>query len=359
MERKLCIIRDDRYLEHKPGLVHPEHPLRLEAVHRMLDRDFPGRVIAVRPEAATMDQLEMVHTPTYIKKVLRTADLDFTHLAPDTPAGPKTYLAAWLAVGGCLKALELLMTGECETAFALVRPPGHHALPDRAAGFCIFNNLAVTARQALNRFGLERILIVDWDVHHGNGIQHIFYGEREVLYFSTHYLSTFPQTGDWKETGAGAGLGYTVNIPLPKDTDDDDILHCYRDVLGPVFRRYEPQLVLVAAGFDAHRDDPLGRLALTAKSFGWLTRLVRGLADAAGRPPVLFALEGGYDLKGLADSVHEVIGALLDLEPQAALPHPDTERGAALVARARLTHGPYGVWVDAPPSLLNQARMNS
>lgn len=344
MGLQVGIVRDERYLEHRTGLIHPENLRRLEAVHEMLDQDFPRGLTALRPEAAGLDDLELVHTPAYIEKVLKTAERDFTYLAEDTPAGARTYLAAWLAVGGCLSALRALSSGQAQACFALIRPPGHHALPDRAGGFCIFNNLAVTARYALKFLGRGRVLIVDWDVHHGHGLQEIFFREKEVLYFSSHYRGWYPRTGAWEETGQGPGAGYTINLPLPREVGDEDILHLYREVLGPVVRAYRPELILVAAGFDAHAQDPLGRTELTEKAFGWLTRLLLKLGREVGTPPLLLALEGGYDPPALARSVREVLRALTGDEPGSELPRPETQRAAALVERARQVHGPLGLW---------------
>jgi len=346
MSRRVCIVRDDRFLEHETGLVHPENPNRLRAIHRMLDKEFSRGLISIKPEPATVDDLEMVHTPGYIKKLLTTAEYDFTYLAPDTPVGAKSYLAAWLAVGGCLRVLEALMEGRCQAGFALVRPPGHHALPDRASGFCIFNNLGVTARQAQKVYGLDRILIVDWDIHHGNGLQQLFYQEKEVFYFSSQYISSFPQTGDWGEAGQGPGLGYTVNIPLIKNMGDEDMLHCYRETVGPIIRRYRPQLILVAAGFDAHARDPLGHTSLSERGFGWLTQLLVECGDEIGGPPILLALEGGYDLEALAASVREVLKALLSDGAGCNLSDMVTAQGQELAARAAQVHAEFGVWVD-------------
>ncbi|MBU2548310.1 MAG: histone deacetylase [Proteobacteria bacterium] len=344
---RVGIIRDDRFLEHKTGLIHPEHPNRLKAIHAMLDRDFASGLIHIQADLATMDELELVHTPTYIKKVMKTAEREFTHLAPDTPASNMTYLAAWLAVGGCLKALEALMTGRCDSVFAFVRPPGHHAVEDRALGFCIFNNLGIAARKALQGFSLGRILIVDWDIHHGNGLQQLFYEDPRVLYFSSHYLSSYPATGDWEETGQGDGLGYTINVPIPKNMEDDDIVHCYREILGPVVRRYRPELILVAAGFDAHGADPMGHARLTERAFGRLTRLIMDLREENGRPPVLLALEGGYDLPALAASVHEVLDALLGKAYPGEIQETTTPAGADMAARAARVHAEFGIWTDA------------
>ncbi|MBU2550825.1 MAG: histone deacetylase [Proteobacteria bacterium] len=352
MVSKIGIVRDNRFLEHETGLVHPEQAFRLKAIYKMLDRDFGDALVRIRPWPAAIDELEMVHTPAYIEKLLTTADYDFTYLAPDTPASSRSYLAAWLAVGGCLRALESLMSGECDCVFALIRPPGHHALPDRASGFCIFNNLAIAARQGQKAFGLDRILIVDWDIHHGNGIQQIFYEEREVFYFSSHYIGSFPHTGDLDEAGLGPGLGYTVNIPLPKNLADDDILHCYREVLGPIIRRYRPQIIMVAAGFDGHFRDPLGHLGLTEKGYGGLTRLLLDCGDEVGGPPLLLALEGGYDITALAESVRAVLRVLTSDRGESEPDIPVTPLGRDLAEQAARVHARYGVWLDRPPEHL-------
>jgi len=344
MASRVCIIRDNRFLEHKTGLVSLEHPNRLKAIHQMLDTDFPEKLVTIKPEPVTMDVLETVHTPIYIEKILKTAEYEFVHLSPDTPASTKTYLAAFLAVGGCLQALDSLMSGNCEAAFALIRPPGHHALPDRASGFCIFNNLGVTALRAISTYGLKRILIVDWDIHHGNALQRLFYDKKEVLYFSSHYVFTFPQTGAWEDTGKGEGSGYTVNIPLLKNLGDDDILHCYRDILGPIIVEYKPQLILVAAGFDGHRDDPLGRTNFTEIGYRWLTQLIMKFGAKVGSPPILLALEGGYNLMALAASVREVLMTLAAGDIKAEIPHPNTPPGEELVTKAKQIHARFGIW---------------
>ncbi len=346
MALKVGIVRDERYLEHKTGHMHPDHPNRLKAVYQMLDTDFPSGLIHVRPEPATLEHLELVHTPAYIDKVLKTADHKLTSLDPDTPASEKTYLAAWLAVGGCLKGLEALLSGQCHVCFPLVRPPGHHALPDRAGGFCIFNNLGITARFAMNQHGFQRILIVDWDTHHGNGLSDLFYGEKEVLYLSTHDTGLYPHTGDWVETGKGEGEGYTINIPVPAALEDQEILFLYQEILVPVMRRYAPELILVPAGFDAHYQDPVGRSRLTEAFFRRLTHLILNLRSEVNDPPILLALEGGYDPQALASCVREVLKALTGEGHQESLSGEGTKRAAELVQKARKVHSGYGVWVD-------------
>ena len=267
MELRIAVVRDNRYLLHQPGLVHPDRPERVEEIYKMLDSDFSDVLITLEPELATLEQLELVHTPNYIRKVLKTSERAFTNLAPDTPVCSQSYLAAWLAVGGCIKGLQALLSGRCDICFALIRPPGHHAAPDRAAGFCIFNNLGVTARYALARHGFRRILIIDWDIHHGNGIQDLFYDQREVFYLSSHYRGWYPPTGDWSETGVGDGLGYTVNLPLSKDVQDADMLFLYWKVLVPIAQSYKPELIFVAAGFDGHHRILLVELDLQSGHF--------------------------------------------------------------------------------------------
>jgi len=345
MELKVGVIRDERYLEHKTGHIHPEHPNRLKAVYQMLERDFAHGLIEIEPEPATLEQLELVHSPPYIEKVLKTADYKSTSLAPDTPASAKTYLAAWLAAGGCLKGLEALLSGQCDICFPFIRPPGHHALPDRAGGFCIFNNLGITARWGMKRHGLQRILIIDWDIHHGNGIQDLFFGEKEVLYLSSHDTGLYPYTGDWEETGNGGGEGYTINLPVPRELEDREFLHLYQEILGPVVRKYGPELILVAAGFDAHHEDPVGRSRLTEASFRGLTHLLLELRSEIDHPPILFALEGGYDPQALALSVRAVLVELTSDGPDEKFIGEETQRTGELMEKARRIHGKYGVWV--------------
>jgi acetoin utilization deacetylase AcuC-like enzyme len=338
-----AVVRDPRFLEHQTGLTHPENPARLKAVYDLLDERFSGRLMEIAAEPAGLDTVELVHNPGYIELVLKTADQEFTRLAPDTPVSSRSYLAAFLAVGACLAGLEAMLAGRCDACFALVRPPGHHAQIDRAGGFCIFNNLGITARWARRQRDLDRILIVDWDVHHGNAIQDLFYDTAEVLYFSSHYPALYPHTGDFSEAGQGPGTGYTINVCVPKTFSDADALHLYREILTPAVEAYRPQAILVAAGFDAHRDDPVGHTRLTRLGFGWLTALMTDLARRAGGVPLLLALEGGYDPVALRNSTDEVLSTLLGDRPQGP-PRVATELGAELVGRARVIHRQYGLW---------------
>ncbi len=346
MALKVGVVRDPRYLDHKPGLVHPESPNRLKSVYRMLDSEFEGKLITIRPEPATLEDLELVHTPSYIKRILSTAERDFTTLTPDTSVSSMTYMAAWLAVGGCIKGLEAVLDETCRVCFSLVRPPGHHALPDRAGGFCIFDNLGIAAKYALERRGIRRILLTDWDIHHGNALQDLFYDDDRVMYVSTHYMGWYPNTGDWMETGEGKGAGYNVNIPVPKELGDDDIIHIYRDILRPIVKRFRPDLILVAAGFDGHQRDPLGRTRLTEKAYHRLMHLTLLLSDAVESAPIMLALEGGYDNRALAASVREVIDVLTFEGRRERLTTVRTGRAAAVVEKVREIHRRFKVWVD-------------
>ncbi len=346
MALKVGVIRDDRYLEHETGIIHPEHPNRLKYAYRLVDAEFSREVAYVKPQPVTLADLEAVHTPGYVNKVLHTANLDFTHLAQDTPTTPRSYMAAWLAVGGCTTALEALRAGEFDVCFSLVRPPGHHAQPDRAAGFCIFNNLGITARYALRKYGYKRILIVDWDLHHGNALQELFYREKEVLYISSHYTNIFPYTGEWEETGAGKGEGYNVNMVLTKAIEDLDLLYLYRQVVGEAIRRYQPDLILVAAGFDLHNQDIFSRAKITENVFGMLTRLILDCRSEVGAPPLLLALEGGYRIPALVKSIREVLKVLTDSGPPVKLPSETTPTGEQLLTTARRSHSKYGIWAD-------------
>jgi acetoin utilization deacetylase AcuC-like enzyme len=350
--RKRCIgmnvgiVRDNRYLDHKPGNTHPEHPRRLKAVYDALDRDPGPDLIAVSPEPATLELLETVHTASYIKKVLKTAEQPFTSLAPDTPTSSMTYLASWLAVGGCIKGLEGLFSARYDACFALVRPPGHHARTDGAGGFCIFNNLGVTAQYALTRLHLERILIIDWDIHHGNGLNDLFHEEEKVLYFSTHDVLLYPYTGNFEDVGKGKGAGYTVNLPIAREMEDADFLYVYDQVMTPIILRYRPQLILVAAGFDGHHNDPIGKCLFTEQMFFLLTSLLLNAREEVGNPPLLLALEGGYQPAALARCVSEVLRCLTVEGISREIPKPRTDRTREIVQKARDIHKEFGVWVD-------------
>ncbi len=343
MGLKVGIARDERFLEHKTGHFHPEHPNRLTSIYRMIDQELSGKVIDFKPEPASLEHIERVHTPGHIRQMLKTAELRLTSLAPDTPVSATSYLAAWLAVGACLKGVDCLMDHECDAFFALVRPPGHHALPDRAGGFCLFNNIAIAALYAIEKYKLERILVIDWDIHHGNGIHDFFYEDRRVFYLSTHDLMLYPYSGEMEQTGKGNGEGYTINIPLDRSFSDDDAIYIYQEILTPLINGYKPQLVMVAAGFDAHADDPIGRSRLTEKTYAGITALLVKLRKTYEHFPLLFSLEGGYDQRSLTQSVKAVLAELINEHETNSKALTPSQDAVALVNSVRATHSRYGV----------------
>ena len=343
MSLKVGIARDERFSEHKTGHFHPEHPNRLTAIYRMIDQDFADKVLNFKPEPAMLEHIERVHVPGHIRRILKTAEQRVTSLAPDTPISASSYLAAWLAVGACLQGVDQMMAKECDAFFALVRPPGHHALADRAGGFCIFNNIGIAAKYAIETYHLERILIIDWDIHHGNGIHDLFYDDPRVLYLSTHDLMLYPYSGEIDQTGAGPGEGYTVNIPIDRAFSDDDMIYVYREILTPLFLKYAPQFIMIAAGFDAHADDPIGRSRLSEKAYAGITRLLVSLREVIASPPLLFALEGGYDLRALTRSVKAVISELINEQETDVTSLSYSQDAVNLVARVQKTHSKYGM----------------
>jgi acetoin utilization deacetylase AcuC-like enzyme len=305
---KTGIVKHPLYLEHKTGIMHPENPYRLESIYTMLEsRDFSGGLVNIEPRFAKLSEILLVHDPGYVDRVLDSAEKTQVRFDPDTVTSPKSYRAAWLAAGGVMEAIRAVMAGEVQNAFALIRPPGHHALRDRAMGFCIFNNLAIGARYALNSQGLERVLIVDWDLHHGNGIQEIFYEDPHVLYSSIHRHPYYPWTGEAEEVGKGEGMGFNVNVPVECGGSDPDYANLIRHLLMPIARRFRPELILVAAGFDIHHGDPLRSMNVTEAGFARMTQLLMEVASELCAKRVVLALEGGYNSEALRDSVAMVL----------------------------------------------------
>ncbi len=310
--KRTGIVRDERYIEHITDDYHPENPNRLRSIYGMLQQsDMEGLFTEIPPRFATMEELEMVHLPSYIDLIASTADQPARRLDPDTVTSPKSYEAACLAVGGVLEAIEAVLQGSLDNAFALIRPPGHHAERNRAMGFCIFNNIAVGAKYTIKTHGLERILIIDWDVHHGNGTQNTFYEDPKVLYFSTHrYGFFYPGTGAPTEVGTGKGEGFTVNVPMSPGCGDAEYGNIFLHILRPIALSYNPQLILVSAGFDTYSRDPLGGMMMTERGYARLTNIIMDIAQTTCAGKIIFALEGGYDLDGLATSVKAVLREL-------------------------------------------------
>jgi acetoin utilization deacetylase AcuC-like enzyme len=316
---RVGLYDDPLFRKHDTGHGHPERPERLDAVRRGIwQAGLEAEVRMVSPRPATSAELLRVHTAGHLALVASTEGRHY-RFDPDTQAGPQSYPAALRAAGALVDAVDQVLDGELDRAFCAIRPPGHHALPDRAMGFCLFNNVAVAAAHALSR-GLERVLVVDFDVHHGNGTQATFYGEKRVLYVSSHAWPFYPGTGGVDEVGEGPGRGFTVNLPLPGAMGDREYTSVYRQIVEPIGRAFDPELVLVSAGFDAHRGDPLAGMDMTAAGYAELMDLCVDLAGGAGRGRVVAALEGGYGLPALAQSAAAVTRVLLGDKPAHLVP---------------------------------------
>ena len=334
-------VYDPVYLEHGvPG--HPETPARLQAIMSHLEESgLLERLVRVEPRDATAADLELVHSYELIARVRGLAAEGGGWLDADTYVVPRSDEAALRAAGGVLAAVDAVLDSAVGSAFCLVRPPGHHATPSGAMGFCLYNNVAVAAAHVLQRRGLEWVAVVDFDVHHGNGTQDAFYADPRVLYFSTHQYPFYPGSGYWAETGEGPGQGATVNVPLPRGCGYDEYLRAYREVCAPVLRRFRPQILLVSAGFDAHFADPLAQMLLSSRGYYEIASLLRELADELCEGRIVYALEGGYDHTALAWSVRACIDTLLGNAfaedphgPGPQVPGPNIDVALSAVKRA-------------------------
>ena len=303
---------DPIYLEHNAPPDHPENKERLVRIMGLLEKQgVLERLVAVEATPVSLELLARNHSQRYIDTVRQVAERGGDHLDLDTYTSPRSYEVALMAAGGLVNAVEAVLEGKVDNAFALVRPPGHHAVKARGMGFCLFNNVAVAARYALQEKGLERVLIVDFDVHHGNGTQEAFYDESCVLYFSTHQYPYYPGTGHWREIGRGEGEGYTANVPLPGGVGDKGYGFIFDEFLYPLAERYRPQLILVSAGYDAHWADPLAAMQLSITGYATLTRTLKTMADQLCEGRLIFTLEGGYQLEVLAYAVLNTFHVLL------------------------------------------------
>ncbi len=308
---KTAILQDKLFLEHDPGYSHVESPDRLKVIYDMLKKpEVRKRFVFPEFSPATREIIALNHTEALINQVAATADQTFASLDGDTSTSPRSYDAACLAAGALVDGIKLLLSDEIDNGFALVRPPGHHAETDRAMGFCLFNNVAIGARYAIEKMGLKRVLIVDWDLHHGNGTQHSFYDTDTVLYFSTHQYPYYPGSGAVNETGRGAGRGYTVNVPLSPGLGDAQYARIFNEILTPVARQYKPELILVSAGFDIAMGDPLGAMLVTSAGFAYMAGVLTALATELCRGRLLFTLEGGYNLEAQLNGVLAVLTVL-------------------------------------------------
>lgn len=336
LRRTTGIVKDPRYAGHCMGPGEPECPERLEVLYTLLDE--PGLADAltvIAPRPAETAELETVHAPQYIRRIAATAGHTSTYLDEDTRTAPGSHEAAVLAAGGLCRAIEAVHNRAVGNAFALVRPPGHHAEHNASGGFCLYNNIAVGTRFAQNRLGRSRILVVDWDLHHGNGTQQCFAEDPSVLFFSTHKAFTYPHTGRAADIGKGRGKGYTINVPLLPGFGDGEFLVLFEALLRPVAMAFQPDLVLVSAGFDIHADDPMGGMQVTPDGFAAMTRVLLDIADACCDGKLVMVLEGGYDLASLRDSVRQVLRELTGQQRTDLAP---------ILASADLEKTAYPVW---------------
>lgn len=307
---KTAVLWDSRYLLHDMGIFHPESPKRLEAIGRVLDEQaLQQKIERIVPREATVEEIALVHDFQYVKKIEQTSGHEVA-LDPDTTACPHSWEAARLAVGGLLQCVDDVYAGKHSNAFAFVRPPGHHAEKARAMGFCLFNHVAIAAEYALQHYGAKRILIMDYDVHHGNGTQWAFYDRNDVFYISTHRYPFYPGTGARKEEGVGAGKGHTLNVPFLGGEGDHEYLMRFDEEVIPAAMDYRPDLVLVSAGYDAHRLDPLGGMNVTADGFARMTESLLRVARECCQGRLVLTLEGGYSLEGLTESVRACLQIL-------------------------------------------------
>ena len=303
------IVRDDLFIQHDPGSWHPESPDRLRDIYRSLDEgDWP--LINLERRMATKEDITRIHGPEHFQKMASTDGQPVMRLDADTATSPQSFNAAMAAAGGLIDLTEKVITGELDNGFALVRPPGHHAEANRAMGFCLFNNVAIAAARAIEKHGLSRILIVDWDLHHGNGTQHSFYGDHRVLYFSTHQYPHYPGTGGIGETGRGQGLGYTINVPLAWGHGDEEYTAIFQKILVPVCKIFRPELILVSAGFDIFHKDPLGDMQVSARGFAAMAQILKRMAEEYCSGRLVFTLEGGYHIGGQTSGVGKVLDVL-------------------------------------------------
>jgi acetoin utilization deacetylase AcuC-like enzyme len=305
------LIYDSIYLKHDTG-AHPENARRLEAILRVLDQDheLSNRLLRDAPRPASNEDIERCHREDLILHVERACERDEGYLDVDTRISPESFEVARFAAGAAVAAVDAAMREEGGRSFALIRPPGHHATITTAMGFCLFNNAGIAARYAQARYGVERVLIIDWDVHHGNGTQEIFWTDPSVFYFSTHQYPYYPGTGSADERGGGKGEGFTLNVPLPIGTTAHDHRRAFTDALHEIERRFPPDLIIISAGFDSRRGDPLGGLMLEDEDFSEMTKEVLRIAEKHGAGRLVGLLEGGYNLNLLGNSVRSHLAAL-------------------------------------------------
>jgi acetoin utilization deacetylase AcuC-like enzyme len=302
-------LYDPLYMKHRTGYGHPERPERLAAINdAIMGAPYYRELVKIRPSLPEMRYIEMIHSPSYIQRVMKEIMSGAQYLdSMDTGVCQESFDIALQAVGGALNMCDAIMDGRATNGFCAIRPPGHHAERDCAAGFCIFNNIAIAARYLQSKHGIGTIAIIDWDVHHGNGTQHSFEKDNTILYISLHQYPHYPGTGSSSEIGIGAGKGYTLNIPMQAGSGDREYMEAFLTRVIPRLDEFKPEIILISAGFDAHRLDPLSSIRLSSESFAEFTGMLKSAAERHANSRLISFLEGGYDCNALADGVTKMM----------------------------------------------------
>ncbi len=319
--RRTAIFRNKLFVEHDPGFDHIDSPDRMRTLFSSLD-SLPERQNFIEPSFSNISRKTLLlnHSESLVDMVAATAEKMYSVLDADTFTSKKSYEAACFAAGALSTGVDLLFNKEIDNGFALVRPAGHHAEKEKSMGFCLFNNVALAAHHAIEKYGVKKIFIVDWDVHHGNGTQSSFYDTDKIFFVSIHQSPLYPGTGDINETGVGKGEGYTINIPLPGGQGDTEYANIFNTIVVPLAHQYEPDLILVSAGFDAHYKDDISSMRLTGPGFGYMARALVTLAEHFCGGKILVSLEGGYNLEGLKEGVFAVMSELTGVKLDTPLP---------------------------------------
>jgi acetoin utilization deacetylase AcuC-like enzyme len=339
---KTAVVIDQEYLKHFPGEDHPERPERIQVLLDLAGGLSEDKFQLLPPKAASRIDVEHTHGGDHVRLIESTSTVNRYALDGDTVTSRDSFGVGLLAVGGFLNLLDSIAAKESRNGFALVRPPGHHALRNRAMGFCLFNTMAIGAEYLKRTYGVKKILIMDWDVHHGNGTQDAFYDDPSVLFISTHQFPFYPGSGAINEVGINAGEGYTINVPLPAGCADGEYLEVFDEIVVPAAEKFEPEWILVSAGFDPHRRDPLGGMGVTEEGFRAMAQKLLVLAERFTNGRIAFLLEGGYDLAGLRDSVAAVLDAMQNRrdEPSQSMDISQS-RIQPLLRRIRQVHEKY------------------
>lgn len=311
---KIAYLYDDIYLQHDTGFGHPECPERLTAINdKVKTLKFYNELVMVNKKMADYKYIELIHDRSYIERVKEEIESGTRFFdSMDTAVSSMSFAAALYAVGGCLNMCDVIMKKEADTGFCAIRPPGHHAERNYAAGFCIFNNIAICARYLQTEHNIERVAIIDWDVHHGNGTQHSFESDPSVYYISLHQYPHYPGTGASSETGKGKGKGFTLNFPMDGGSGEKEYVHAFEKSIIPELEKFKPEIILISAGFDANESDPLASIRLSAESYYKFTKLLQGVAGKYCEKRIIAFLEGGYDLSSQADAVANVMKAFYE-----------------------------------------------